>query len=55
MPGKTEYGKSSYGLRPDGTMGIINKNDPAYQHPNPIHRKTKADRGITKSPKKNYA
>ena len=23
MPGKTPYGKSNYGLRPDGTMGFL--------------------------------
>ena len=28
MPGKTLYGKSDYGLRPDGTMGFIEKPKP---------------------------
>jgi len=54
MPGQTPYGKSSWGLRPDGTRGPIDKNDPAYQHPNPAHRPKLADRGITKAPKKYY-
>jgi hypothetical protein len=48
MPGKTPYGKSSWGLRPDGTRGPINKNDPAYQHPNPAHRTASINRGVEK-------
>ena len=38
MPGKTPYGKSSWGLRPDGTRGPIDKNDTAYKHPNPANQ-----------------
>ena len=44
MPGKTPYGKSSWGLRPDCTRGPIDKNDPAYKHPNPAHQISK--RGV---------
>ena len=48
MPGKTPYGKSSWGLRPDGTRGPIDKNDPAYKHPNPAHQKLAKSRGVEK-------
>jgi hypothetical protein len=48
MPGKTPYGKSSWGLRPDGTRGPIDKNDPAYKHPNPAHRTASINRGVEK-------